>query len=53
MGAAQHRLQRTAAPPLARRRVFQKWRENRKGVSPVPPLSLSHSVIRDKMKGKV
>lgn len=23
---------------------FQKWRENRKGVSPAPPLPLSHSV---------
>jgi hypothetical protein len=51
MGAAQHRLQRTAVLPLENRRDFPEKRDNCEGVSPVPPL-LSHSVGRDRMKGK-
>jgi hypothetical protein len=53
MAAAQHRLLRTAALPPENRRDFPEKRENRKGVSPVPPLLLSQSVGRDKMKGKI
>jgi len=53
MGAAQRRLQRTAALPLENRRDFPEKRENRKGVLLVPPLLLSQSVGRDKMKGEI
>jgi hypothetical protein len=53
MGAAQHRLLRTAALPLENRRDFPEKRANCEGVSPVPPLLLRHTVGRDKMKEKI
>jgi hypothetical protein len=51
--AAQHRLQRTAAGPLARRHDLPYMCYNCEEVSPVPPLPLSHSVRRQRHRDAV